>query len=95
LRPTYRLVKNVPGRSYGLAIARRLEFPGAVLEQAETLLPQGERDVSQLLVELEEKERETADALQAAESARREAEALRKELEQRQEAVERRESEAE
>ncbi len=102
LRPTYRLVKGVPGRSYGLAIARKLEFPEAILTTAEALLPQGERDVSQLLLELEEKEREAARALEETDAARRDAEAaraevdaLRRELEARQAEVERRESEAE
>src|SRR5690606_12840787 len=33
LTPTYRLLKGVPGRSYGLAIARRLGFPEPVLER--------------------------------------------------------------
>src|SRR6266699_48790 len=32
LTPTYRLLKGLPGRSYGLAIARRLGIAGAVLE---------------------------------------------------------------
>jgi DNA mismatch repair protein MutS2 len=102
LRPTYRLVKGVPGRSYGLAIARKLEFPADILTTAESLLPQGERDVSQLLVELEEKEREAARALEETEAAHRDAEAarqelesLRRELETRREEVRRRESEAE
>ncbi|HKJ91788.1 MAG TPA: endonuclease MutS2 [Longimicrobiales bacterium] len=102
LAPTYRLVKGVPGRSYGLAIARRLAFPADILATAESLLPQGERDVSQLLLALEEKERESARALEETEAARREAEAarreveeLRRELETRQEDVRRRESEAE
>lgn len=102
LRPTYRLVKGVPGRSYGLAIARKLSFPSVILTTAEQLLPQGERDVGQLLVELEEKEREAARALEDteaarkdAEAARREVEALRRELEGRQQEVRRRESEAE
>src|SRR5438094_2991256 len=35
LTPTYRLLKGVPGRSYGLAIARRLGIAGEVLDIAE------------------------------------------------------------
>jgi DNA mismatch repair protein MutS2 len=35
MEPTYQLVKGRPGRSYGLAIARRLGFPGDVLDRAE------------------------------------------------------------
>jgi len=43
LRPTYELVLGVPGRSYALAIARRLAFPEEVLKRAEALLPEGGR----------------------------------------------------
>jgi DNA mismatch repair protein MutS2 len=35
MEPTYRFVKGRPGRSYGLAIARRLGFPRSVLDRAE------------------------------------------------------------
>ena len=35
--PTYRFVKGRPGRSYGLAIARRLGFPAGVLDRAEEI----------------------------------------------------------
>src|SRR2546422_6807372 len=35
LTPTYRLLKGVPGRSYGLAIARRLGIAGDVLRSEE------------------------------------------------------------
>src|SRR2546422_7629110 len=35
LTPTYRLLKGVPGRSYGLAIARRLGIANDVLAEAE------------------------------------------------------------
>lgn len=42
LRPTYELVLGVPGRSYALAIARRLALPEEVLKRAEALLPEGE-----------------------------------------------------
>lgn len=95
LRPTYRLVKGVPGRSYGLAIARRLGMPAAVLERAEKLLPQAERDASQLLLELEEKERRMAEALEELEASRREAARLRQELDEREHVVRKREREAE
>lgn len=95
LRPTYRLLKGIPGRSYGLAIARRLGFPAPVLERAEAFVPTGEREVAQLLLELEEKERATASALAAAESAREEALELRRQLEERERQIRKREKEAE
>src|SRR6185437_15497260 len=57
LAPTYRLVKGIPGRSYGLSIARRLQLPEDVLVRAEARLSTGERDVAALLGDLEERER--------------------------------------
>lgn len=56
MQPTYRLVKGVPGRSFGLAIARRLGMSPDVLAEAEAALPEGERDVGKLLLELEARE---------------------------------------
>ncbi|HET7322696.1 MAG TPA: hypothetical protein VFI96_09395, partial [Longimicrobiaceae bacterium] len=61
LEPTYRLLKGVPGRSYGLAIARRLGLPAGVLAEAEAALPRGERDVGKLLLELEAKEQRVSE----------------------------------
>jgi len=58
LAPTYRLIKGVPGRSYGISIARRLGLREDVLARAEERVPQGERDVNRLLVELEAREGE-------------------------------------
>ncbi len=95
LRPTYRLVKGIPGRSYGLAIARSLGFPASVLERAEAYQPESEREVAQLLIELEEKERRTAEALAEAEAARAELVALRRQVEQREHEVRKRERDAE
>lgn len=57
LEPTYRVVKGIPGRSYGLAIARRLGFPPAVLQLAEQLQPDAERSFESLLGDLEEREK--------------------------------------
>lgn len=56
LAPTYRLIKGIPGRSYGLSIARRLALPEEVLQRAEARLPTGERDINALLAELESRE---------------------------------------
>lgn len=56
LAPTYRLIKGIPGQSYGLSIARRLGVPGDVLSRAEARLPAGERDVNVLLADLEARE---------------------------------------
>jgi len=56
LAPTYRLLKGVPGRSYGLSIARRLQLPEAVIARAEARLPQGERDLAVLLADVEARE---------------------------------------
>lgn len=61
LAPTYRLIKGIPGRSYGISIARRLQLPEEILTRAEARLPTGERDVNALLAELESREEQLAD----------------------------------
>lgn len=53
LAPTYRLVKGIPGRSYGLAIAQRLRMPADVLARAEERVPRIERDLTALLADVE------------------------------------------
>jgi DNA mismatch repair protein MutS2 len=58
LTPTYRLVKGVPGRSYGLAIAQRLGIAGEVLEIAERAVPDAERALDALLATVEARARE-------------------------------------
>jgi DNA mismatch repair protein MutS2 len=55
LAPTYRLIKGIPGRSYGLAIAQRLNMPAQVLRRAEERVPQMERDLSALLADVEKR----------------------------------------
>jgi DNA mismatch repair protein MutS2 len=57
LAPTYRLTKGVPGRSYGISIARRLNLPADVLKRAEERIPVDERRVTALLAELEAREK--------------------------------------
>src|SRR5438445_583209 len=75
LTPTYRLLKGVPGRSYGLAIARRLGVPADVLREAEGAVPDAERALDVLLAAVEgraDEQEARAIALDAAEVAARE-----------------------
>src|SRR3989441_4220532 len=57
LTPTYRLLKGVPGRSYGLAIARRLGIAPDVLEIAQRAVPGAERAWDALLATVEARAR--------------------------------------
>jgi DNA mismatch repair protein MutS2 len=95
LEPTYHLLKGVPGRSYGLAIARRLGMPISVLEDAEAALPQGERDVGRLLLELEAKEKRATESAERLEVELAEARRLLAGLEERELDLKRREKDAE
>ena len=58
LTPTYRLLKGVPGRSYGLAIAKRLGIAADVLAEAERAVPDAERTLDRLLAAVEARGRE-------------------------------------
>ena len=62
LTPTYRFLKGVPGRSYGLAIARRLGVSSDILADAEARVPDAERSLDALLAAVEERQRELASA---------------------------------
>ncbi|MEW5919156.1 MAG: endonuclease MutS2, partial [Gemmatimonadota bacterium] len=61
LAPTYHLIKGLPGRSYGLRIARQLHFPDGIIARAEERVPSAERDVNALLASLEERDRVLAE----------------------------------
>jgi DNA mismatch repair protein MutS2 len=95
LRPTYRLLKGIPGRSYGLAIARRLGLEPRLLEDAESYLPQGERDVGRLLLDLEAKEQRFAEQSVELERLTAETERMRADLAARELDLKQREKDAE
>lgn len=79
LAPTYRFRKGVPGRSYGLAIARRLGIDAEVLDDAELRVPAAERRFDALLAAVEERQREVEER----ERISRELEAEQRELGER------------
>ena len=58
LAPTYRFIPGKPGRSYALAIARRLGLPADVLAIAEEATPEAARTLEATLAELERREAE-------------------------------------
>lgn len=91
MQPTYRLVKGRPGRSYGLAIARRAGFPAPLLDRAQALVDDGAASLEDLLERLERREREASElqARLAAEVA--EAESRGREVREREREVEVRE----
>jgi DNA mismatch repair protein MutS2 len=59
LRPTYRLVLGLPGRSNALAIARRLGLPEEILAEARSMVDAGDLEADRLLEKIQ-RERETA-----------------------------------
>lgn len=83
MEPTYQLVKGRPGRSYGLAIARRLGFPGHVLDRAETYRTDEEADLEELLGRLEKREHEAERLVRELDEERRHTARLREELDAR------------
>ncbi|HEX7078032.1 MAG TPA: Smr/MutS family protein [Candidatus Eisenbacteria bacterium] len=52
LRPLFRLVVGVPGGSRAIQVAERFGMDRDVLARARALLPEGERDLNRLLIEL-------------------------------------------
>jgi len=80
LRPTFRLVRDLPGRSYALEIAERLGVPEDVLEDARSRVGVEDRRLEGLLAELEQREAEllrlTAEARHDAKLAREREERL-------------------
>ena len=87
MEPTYRLVKGRPGRSYGLAIARRLGFPSAVLDRAEAYRSEGAADLEDVLARLEEQELRAEQLVQDLDVERARTERLRDEVESRESKV--------
>lgn len=56
LSPTYRFLQGMPGRSYGLVIARRMGLAPSLLARAEELLPEEQRRLERVIEELERRE---------------------------------------
>ncbi len=87
LEPTFRFLWGRPGRSFGLAMARGLGFPAAVLDRAARCRDETEAGLDDLLSSLERKERRAARKAEQLEAERERVHALRGELERREAAL--------
>jgi DNA mismatch repair protein MutS2 len=95
MAPTYRLEKGRPGRSYGLAIARRLGFPPELLERAEALVDDGSARLEHLLEALEAREREARERAAELAAAQTRVAGVEADLKAREEALTERERSSE
>ena len=75
LRPTYRLLIGIPGKSNAFAISKRLGLAELIIEQAKSYINENDRNFEDVLNQLEQQR-------QQMENAKREAERLRLETEQ-------------
>ncbi|MCL2361491.1 MAG: endonuclease MutS2 [Defluviitaleaceae bacterium] len=85
LRPTYRLLIGVPGKSNAFAIASRLGLPDSIISQAKDVLSSEEVRFEDVITDLEAGKKLVAIEQERAAVYRREAEALRQDLEKTQE----------
>ena len=95
MKPTFELVKGRPGRSYGLATARRLGLPTKLLERAQAHMEGADASMDDLLERLERKEKEARELVEDLGREREETAILRAELEARESDLRKDEREAE
>lgn len=77
LRPTYRLLLGMPGKSNAFEIARRLGLPETVVDSARRRMHSDSRRMEDMLASLEQKRIEAEKHLKAARNSKLEAENLR------------------
>ncbi|PAF08010.1 endonuclease MutS2 [Shouchella clausii] len=83
LRPTYRLLVGVPGRSNAFAISRRLGLDERIIDQAKLQIDSDASQVEKMIASLEDSQKSAQSEWSRAEAVRREAEALKRDLEKR------------
>jgi DNA mismatch repair protein MutS2 len=81
LKPTYRLLVGLPGRSNALEIAARLGVPGPIIERARAALDVAETEAATLLEQIQRERRAAEEARREAEREREEAARARADLE--------------
>ncbi|PHV72380.1 hypothetical protein CS063_02570 [Sporanaerobium hydrogeniformans] len=80
LRPTYRLLTGIPGKSNAFAISMRLGLPSYIIERAKTYLEKENVNMESILVDLEESKKLAELESERAKEYRAEAERLKEEI---------------
>ncbi|SET78075.1 DNA mismatch repair protein MutS2 [Salinibacillus kushneri] len=83
LRPTYRLLLGVPGRSNAFEISRRLGLDENVINHAKSLTGQDSQSVENMIASLEEARKKADEDYEQAEAILNESYQLRKDLEEK------------
>lgn len=77
LRPTYRLLIGVPGKSNAFAISRRLGLPDFIIEEAKSFIGEADENFEDVIQKLNDDRREAEKERLKAEGFRREMEDIR------------------
>lgn len=81
LRPTYRLLIGIPGKSNAFAISQRLGLPEFIIENAKEVLSHEDARFEDIITDLEISKKTLVSEQERAEEYRREAEKLKKDFE--------------
>ena len=81
LRPTYRLLIGIPGKSNALAIAGRLGIPQDIIDHAQSQMSQPTRSMESLLADLERQKKELENQQKQLEEEQKTIASLEKKLE--------------
>ena len=79
LRPTYRLLMGIPGKSNAFAISKKLGLSDTIIDEAEAQIGESDRNFEDVITDLESKRQAMETELLAAREDRREAERMRAE----------------
>ncbi len=83
LRPTYRLIVGIPGKSNALEISKKLGLPETVIENAQNTMNKDELNVNRLISDIEHNNLMAQKAREEAERVREEANALKRHYEEK------------
>ena len=82
LRPTYKLLIGIPGKSNAFAISRKLGLSEVILKEADDLVGKSDKDFEDVLSQLEQQRQQMESARVEAERLRRETENIKKQSEE-------------